>query len=252
VRLTRRAVIRSGALAIAAPALRVAGDIPLVGPANAQEKIWLHGLSLFGDLKYPAEFKYFDYVNPNAPKRGVARQIAVGTFDNFNLVVSGVKGTLANGVGLIYDTLMTGALDEVSAEYGLLAEAVSHPPDHSSVSYRLRAEAKWHDGKPVTPDDVIFSFEAFKKNHPQLSAYYRHVVKAEATGAREVSFTFDQPGNRELPQIVGQLNVVPKHWWEGSDPSGRKRDVAATTLEPPLGCGAYRIKDFVAGRSITY
>ena len=252
MKLTRRAIIQSGALALAAPALRVAADLPLVGAANAQDKTWLHGLSLFGDLKYPAGFKHYDYVNANAPRGGVARQIAIGTFDNFNMVVSGVKGTLAGGVGLIYDTLMTGALDEVSTEYGLLAEAVSHPPDHSSVTYRLRPDAKWHDGKPVTIDDVMFSLEAFKKNHPQLSAYYRHVIKAEQTGDREITFTFDQPGNRELPLIVGQLNILPKHWWDGTDQSGRKRDIAATTLEPPLGCGAYRIKDFVAGRSITF
>jgi microcin C transport system substrate-binding protein len=252
VSLTRRTVLQSGAVVLAAPALRFLPDVPLIGPAQAQEKTWHHGLSLFGDLKYPAGFKHFDYVNPDAPKGGVARQISIGTFDNFNIVVSGVKGTLAGGVGLLYDTLMTGALDEVSTEYGLLAEAASHPPDHSAVTYRLRAEARWHDGKPVTVEDVIFSFEAFRKNHPQLSAYYRHVVKAEKTGEREVTFTFDQPGNRELPQIVGQLNVVPKHWWEGNDQAGRKRDVAATTLEPPLGCGAYRIKDFVAGRSITF
>ena len=83
-----------------------------------------------------------------------------------------------------------------------------------------------------------------------FSAYYRHVVEAEQTGEREVTFTFDSPGNRELPQIVGQLNVLPKHWWEGTDASGKKRDVTATTLEPPLGCGAYRIKEFVAGRTI--
>jgi microcin C transport system substrate-binding protein len=120
------------------------------------------------------------------------------------------------------------------------------------VVYRLRAEAKWHDGQPVTPADVIFSFEAFKKNHPQLSAYYRHVVKAEQTGERDITFTFDGPGNRELPQIVGQLNVLPKHWWEGADASGKKRDVALTTLEKPLGCGAYRVKDFTPGRTIAY
>ena len=112
----------------------------------------------------------------------------------------------------------------------MLAEAVSYPDDFSSVTYRLRAEAKWHDGKPVTPEDVIFSFEAFKKNSPQLSAYYRHVVKAEKTGEREITFTFDAPGNRELPQIVGQLNVLPKHWWEGTDKAGkqarRRRDDA--------------------------
>ena len=164
--------------------------------------------------------------------------------------MAGVKGSLAGGIDLIYDTLMVAALDEVSTEYGLLAEAVRHPPDHAFVTYRLRAEAKWHDGKPVSADDVIFSYEVFKKHHPQLSAYYRHVVKAEKTAEREVTFTFDSPGNRELPQIVGQLSVLPKHWWEGTDSSGRKRDVTATTLEPPLGNGAYRVKEFVPGRTI--
>jgi len=207
-------------------------------------------LSLFGDIKYPADFKRFDYVNPDAPTGGVARQILIGTFDNFNVTVAGVKGSLASAVALIYEALMTPSLDEVSTEYGALAEKVSHPEDFSYVIYRLRAEAKWHDGKPVTPDDVIFSLDAFKKYHPQYSAYYRHVVKAEKSGDRDVKFTFDAPGNRELPQIVGQLTVLPKHWWEGSDSEGRKRDISATTLEKPLGSGAYRIKEFVPGRSI--
>jgi microcin C transport system substrate-binding protein len=207
-------------------------------------------LSLFGKVKYPADFKRFDYVNPEAPKGGVARQIAVGTFDNFNIVVSGVKGQVAGAVAFIYESLLTPALDEVSTEYGALAEAVSHPDDFSFVTYRLRAQAKWHDGKPVTADDVIFSLDSFKKHHPMYSAYYSHVVKAEKVGEREVKFVFDAPGNRELPQIVGQLTVLPKHWWEGTDAQGRKRDVSATTLEVPLGCGPYRVKEFVAGRSI--
>jgi microcin C transport system substrate-binding protein len=168
------------------------------------------------------------------------------------MVVSGVKGTLAAAITEVYDTLMVPALDEVSTEYGLLAEAVTHPADFSYVIYRLRPEAKWHDGKPVTPEDVIFSLDAFKTNSPMFSGYYRHVVKAEKTGEREITFRFDGPGNRELPQIVGQLTVLPKHWWEATDASGKKRDVAATTLEPPLGCGAYRIKDFVPGRTIAY
>ena len=178
------------------------------------------------------------------------RLIALGTFDNFNIVVAGVKGTIAGGIDLLYDTLMVPALDEVSTEYGLIAESVSYPADFSSVTYRLRANAHWHDGKPVTVDDVIFSLEAFKKHHPQYSAYYRHVTKAEKTGERDVTFTFDSPGNRELPQIVGQLYVLPKHWWEGTDAYGNKRDIGATTLEPPLGCGPYRIKNFAAGRTI--
>jgi len=250
VKLSRRSLLRSGAAALVVPAT---GGFPgLEGAAHADDRTWRHGLSLFGDLKYPAGFKHFDYVNPNAPKGGVVRLGGFGTFDNFNLVVSGVKGTIAAGLNDIYDTLMVPASDEVSTEYGLLAESVSHPTDFSSVIYRLRAGARWHDGKPVTADDVIFSLQAFQKNHPMLSAYYRHVVKAEQTAEREITFTFDGPGNRELPQIVGQLNVLPKHWWEGTDASGKKRDVAATTLEVPLGNGAYRIKEFVAGRTIAY
>jgi ABC-type oligopeptide transport system substrate-binding subunit len=159
---------------------------------------------------------------------------------------------MAAGINLVYDTLMILALDEVSAEYGLLAESVSHPDDFSSVTYRLRPQAKFHDGMPVTPEDVIFSFNAFKQNSPQLSAYYQHVTKVEKTGEREITFTFDGPGNRELPQIVGQISVLPKHWYESVDKSGKKRDVAATSLEPPLGNGAYRLKEFVLGRSIVY
>jgi microcin C transport system substrate-binding protein len=250
VKFTRRSLIRIAGLTVATSALP--GLRSTTAIAQSADKKWLHGLSLFGDLKYPAGFKHFDYVNPKAPKGGVARQIAIGTFDNFNIVVSGVKGALAGGIALVYDTLLADAMDEVSTEYGLLAEAVSHPPDHSSVTYRMRANARWHDGKPVTTDDVIFSLETFKKHHPQFSAYYRHVVKAEKTGEREITFTFDQPGNRELPLIVGQLIVLPKHWWEGADQNGRKRDVGATTLEPPLGCGAYRVKEFVPGRSIAF
>jgi microcin C transport system substrate-binding protein len=226
------------------------------GAAMAQEQAtkpsWRHGVSLFGDLKYPPGFRQFDYVNANAPKGGTARQIAIGTYDNFNSVVSGVKGAIASSVALIYDTLMTPALDEVSTEYGLIAEAVSYPDDFSSATYRLRAEAKWHDGKPITPEDVIFSFAAFKEHSPQFSAYYRHVAKVEKTADREIIFIFDGPGNRELPQIVGQMTVLPEHWWKGSDANGNKRNIGATTLEPPLGSSAYQIKDFSPGRTIVY
>lgn len=252
--ITRRHLLQSGAFAAAAPALAAATGLPLASPARAEavtgEPVWRHALSLFGNVKYPADFARFDYVNPDAPKGGVARQIMIGTFDNFNPTVAGVKGSIASAVGLIYESLTTPSEDEVSTEYGALAESVSHPEDFSSVTYRLRPQAKWHDGEPVTPEDVIFSLDSFKKYHPQYSAYYRHVVKAEKAGERDVKFTFDAPGNRELPQIVGQLTVLPKHWWEGTDGEGRKRDISATTLEKPLGSGAYRIKEFVPGRSI--
>jgi microcin C transport system substrate-binding protein len=232
-----------------------AGRLPFpawTGAAQAQDKVWRHGISLFDDLKYPTGFKHFDYVNAAAPKGGAVREIAVGTFDNLNYVVAGVKGSLAAGIDLIYETLLVSALDEVSSEYGLLAEAVSYPDDFSLAAYRLRAEAKWHDGKPVTPEDAIFSFNAFKKYSPQFAAYYRHVAKVEKTADREITFTFDSPGNRELPQIVGQLLVLPQHWWEGTDKNGNKRDIGATTLEPPLGSGPYRIKEFSPGRNIVY
>jgi microcin C transport system substrate-binding protein len=247
MKISRRSMLRSAAVALAAPAFG-----PFVRGAAAQEKQWKHGLSLFGEPQYPPGFKHFGYVNPQAPQGGVVREIAFGTFDNFNQVISGVKGSLAMGTELFTESLTSSALDEVSTEYGLLAEAVSYPEDRSSVTYRLRANAHWHDGKPVTPDDVIFSFDTFKKNSPQLGAYYRHVTKADKTGERDVTFTFDMPGNRELPQIVGQLPVLPRHWWEGTDKSGKKRDVTQTTLEPPLGSGPYRLKEFQPGRSIIY
>lgn len=252
--ITRRNLLQSGAFAAVAPAIGGVAGASVIDVVQAQsgtsDIVWRHGLSLFGNVKYPVDFKRFDYVNPDAPKGGVVRQISIGTFDNFNIAIAGVKGSLAAAVSLIYESLMVPSLDEVSTEYGALAEMASHPEDFSSVTYRLRAQAKWHDGKPVTPDDVIFSLDAFKKYHPQYTAYYRHVVKAERVGERDVKFTFDAGGNRELPQIVGQLTVLPKHWWEGADSEGRKRDISATTLEKPLGSGAYRIKEFVPGRSI--
>jgi microcin C transport system substrate-binding protein len=249
--VNRRSLLKSALFALAAKQLDFP-DVISVAHAQQQEKKWRHGLSLYGELKYAPGFKQFDYVNAKAPKAGTARQIALGTFDNFNTAIAGVKGSLAAGIQQIYETLLASSLDEVSTGYGLLAEAVSFPSDFSSVTYRLRPEAKWHDGTAVTPADVIFSFNAFKKYSPQMSAYYRHVSKAEQTGDHEVTFTFDAPGNRELPQIVGELSVLPKHWWEGTDGNGKKRDIGETTLEAPLGSGAYKVKDFSAGRNIVF
>jgi microcin C transport system substrate-binding protein len=251
LRITRRSAVCTGLFAGLSPLLARLRLTP-ISAAAAQEPQWRHALSLFGDVKYPAEFRNFDYVNPQAPKGGLVRMIAVGTFDNFNQIVAGLRGTIARGVNLTNDTLMVGSLDEVSTEYGLLAEKASHPPDFSSVVYRLHPKARWHDGKPVSVEDVIYSLDMFKKNHPQYAAHYRHVVKAVKTGEREVTFTFDSPNNRELPRIVGQLTILPKHWWEGTDGSGNKRDIGATTLEPPLGSGPYRIKDFTAGHTVIY
>jgi microcin C transport system substrate-binding protein len=233
-----------------APALTRLPFIDTASAQSASEPAWRHALSLFGDVKYPADFKRFDYVNPDAPRGGVARLISIGTFDNFNIAVAGIKGNIAAAATQIYETLMAKSQDEVVTEYGLLAEAAAHPDDFSWVTYRLRKEARWHDGKPVTPDDVIFSLETLKKLSPFYGAYYRHVVKVEKSGERDIKFTFDGPGNRELPTIVGEVPVLPKHWWEGTDEQGRKRDISTTTLEKPLGSAPYRIKEFVAGRSV--
>jgi microcin C transport system substrate-binding protein len=255
--ITRRQLLQSSASAALTAALGSAAGISAISPASAQsasgpesEPAWRHALSLFGEVKYPADFKRFDYVNPDAPKGGVARMISIGTFDNFNIAVMGVKGSIAPAAIMVFETLMTRSQDEIATEYGLLAESAAHPNDFAWVTYRLRKEARWHDGKPVTPEDVIFSFDSLKKLSPNYASYYRHVVKAEKNGDRDIKFTFDSPGNRELPTIVGELPVLPRHWWEGADSEGRKRDVTATTLEKPVGSGPYRIKEFVAGRSI--
>ena len=238
----------AGAQDQAAPA----GAQDQAAPAGAQDKVWRHGMSLLGVPRQPADFAHYAYVNPDAPKAGTVRLAAMGTFDNFNPVVANVRGNIAAGTDLIYDTLMSSALDEVGTSYGLLAEAVSYPEDRSSVSYRLRPEARWHDGVPVSVDDVIWSFEAWRKNSPTMQRYYGHVQRVEKTGEREVTFFFDQAGNRELPQIVGEFQVMPKHWWEGTGPDGKTRDVTATTLEYPLGGGAYRIKSAEPGRNTVY
>lgn len=252
--ITRRHLLQSGALAAITPALGSAVGIPAIDRARAQsgtgELNWRHALSLFGDIKYPADFKRYDYVNPDTPKGGVARMISIGTFDNFNIAVMGVKGSIAPAAALIYETLMSRSQDEVATEYGLLAESVAHPDDFAWVIYRLRKEARWHDGKSVTPEDVVFSIDMLKRQSPFYASYYRHVVRAEKIGERDIKFIFDAPGNRELPTIVGELIVLPKHYWEGTDSQGHKRDISATTLEPPLGSGPYRIKEFVAARSV--
>jgi len=212
---------------------------------------WRYATSLVEDqVKYPADFTHFDYVNPDAPRGGSVRMSDIGTFDSLNFVPP--RGTTPLGLGLIYDTLMTPSMDEVSSEYGLLAEAMKYPDDYSSVTYRLRENARWQDGEPVTVDDVVFSFDVLKANNPQQAYYYQHVVKAEKTGEREVTFTFDETGNRELPQIVGQLLILPRHYWEGTDAKGAKRDITRGTLEAPLGSGPYRVKSLIPGRSIIY
>jgi microcin C transport system substrate-binding protein len=243
---TRKAVSQ---LALAG-LLSVAFLASAVSIVNAREQVWRHAVALTGSPKYPADFEHFDYVNPQAPQGGRLNLSAFGTFDSLNPILA--KGERAAGLGYVYETLMTPSLDEINAEYGLLADAVSYPDDFSSVTYRLRENAHWHDGTPVTPEDVVWSFEKAVELDPRTQFYYRHVTGAEKTGEREVTFTFDEKYNRELPQIVGQLMILPKHWWQGTDAQGRQRSVERTTLEPPMGSGPYRITEVSPPSSIEF
>src|ERR1700751_5706811 len=202
------------------------------------------GMSLFGDLKYGPDFQHFDYVNPDAPKGGTMRLLAIGTFDTLNPYV--VKGVPAAGIGQIFDTLAMPSEDEPGSEYGLVAEKIELAPDKLSVLYTLRMEARFHDGSPMTPEDLIWTFETLRmKGAPSYRAYYGDVTKVEKEGERGVRFLFKSAENRELPQILGQRPVLSKAYWAG-------RDFEKTTLHPPLGSGPYKIESVDPGRSIRY
>lgn len=223
--------------------------------ASAQEREWHTTESLIGESKYGDDFKHYDYVNPDAPKGGTLNGTVSGTFDSFNPYI--VRGTAAVGFarlggGLLYDTLMEQATDEPSTSHALIAEAYSYPDDYSSATYRLNPDARWHDGEPVTVEDVVWSFNTLKEISQLYNRYYENVTEAVALNDREVEFRFDQTGNRELPHIMGDLAILPKHWWEGTDANGNTRDVTQPTLEPPLGSGPYRIKSFTPGSEIVW
>lgn len=218
--------------------------------ASAEELKRHHALSLIGTPKYAPDFKHFDYVNPSAPKGGTVRMADIGGFDSLNPI--SFKGVAASGLGFIYETLMHDSIEEPSTSYGLIAEWATYPADYSSVTFKLRENAKWHDGKPITVEDVIFSLEMMKKVNPRMAFYYKNITKAEKTGEGLVTFSFDVKNNRELPMITGQLTVLPKHYWTAKDKDGETRDLSKTTLEPPLGSGPYKIAEAQAGRSVTY
>ncbi len=188
-----------------------------------------HAIAMHGEPKYGPGFSHFDYVNPNAPKGGTMRLATQGTFDSFNAFIP--KG---NAFGpWSAESLLVSSGDEPFTKYGLIAETIEWPEDRSWVIFTLRPEARWHDGKPITVEDVIWSFETLKtKGHPGYRFYYASVVSAEQVGERRVKFTFSEKGNRELPLIVGELSVLPKHYWQAED-----RDFTKTTLEPPLTSG---------------
>ena len=234
----RGILLGSTALVIGAPAILRAQ------PASGQRVTVSHGFAMHGTPRYPADAGVPDYVNADAPKGGSVRLGARGTFDSMNPFI--VKSVPAAGITAIWDTLCWSSRDEASTEYGLVAETIEWPEDRSWVAFTLRPQARFHDGSPITVEDVIFTFDILKaKGSPNYAFYYHDVLKAEKVGERKVLFTFRDSSNKELPLIVGQLPVLSSKWWAS-------RDFEKVTLERPLGSGPYKVDEFDVGRSITY
>lgn len=214
-------------------------------PAAASEP--RHGLSAFGTLKYPPDFTHFDYVNPDAPKGGRLATIGTAsrtTFDSFNNYI--LKGDAAQGLEFLFDSLMTRALDEPDAVYGLVAKTAELADDGKSVTFRLRPEARFADGSALTAEDVVFSFKVLKeKGHPAIRLQLRDVTSAEAPDAETVRYTFTGQMTRDLPLIVASLPIFSRAYYA-------TREFDQTTLDPPLGSGPYRIGDFKAGTYVTF
>jgi len=206
-----------------------------------------HGLSAFGELKYAADFKHFDYVNPAAPKGG--RLATIGTsartsFDSFNSFI--LKGDPAQGLEFVYDTLMTRALDEPDAVYGLVARSAELAPDRASVTFRLRPEARFADGSALTAQDVVFTFDTLKeKGHPLYRVTLKDVTGVEALDAHTVRYSFTGTQTRDLPLVVSGLPILPKAYYA-------TREFDQTTLDPPLGSGPYKVADFKQGAFVSY
>lgn len=215
----------------------------IIAPAFADEG-FKHGISTLGDLKYPTNFQHFEYVNPDAPKGGAVKFGVEGGFNNLNQFL--LKGLSAAGLSALYDSLMEGNDDEIAARYPLIAEAVKLSPDKMSLEFKLNPKARFHDGVLITADDVVFTFDALLKDgHPSYKMALRDVLKVEKISAHHVKFIFKNNQNRDLPVLIASLPILPKHYYE-------KVDFSKTTLVPPLGSGAYKIKELKPNRSITY
>ena len=214
------------------------------GPALAETQR-SHAITMHGEPKYPAGFKHFDYVRPDAPKGGSLSLHVVGGFDNFQPWLP--KGQAAAGSqGLVFDTLTVRSKDEPFTEYGLLAESMEWPEDRSWVTFTLREQARFADGHPVRAEDVVWSFKQLRdKGAPFYAYYYGDVEKVEALSERKVKFSFKAGDNRELVMIVGQLPVMPKHYWDD-------KPFDDANLVPPPGSGPYKVDSFKAGKRVVY
>lgn len=219
---------------------------PVTSAAVAQETVRSHGWAIHGDLKYDADFPHFDYANPDAPKGGEVVLGVPGTFDSLNPYI--VRGNAAGAARSVYDTLMGNSLDEPSSKYGLLADWISVDKDAegviTAVTFHLREEARFHDGEPVRADDVIWSFDTLReKGAPLYRFYYADVAEVSAPDDLTVRFDIAPGENREMPNILGDLPVFPKHFWDGED-------FAKSSLEPPLGSGPYRVARVDPGQTV--
>ncbi len=220
-----------------------AGTVHAQAPAPGEAPLRTHGLSLLGAPSLPPDFKAFPFVNPDAPKGGEVVLGAIGTFDSFNPFI--VRGTPAADVLRVWDTLLKPNADEAETEYGLLASVIELPADRMGVAFELRPEARFNDGTPVTAEDVAWTFNALReKGRPFYRQYYADIASVAVESPRRVVFRFRSSTNRELPLIIGQMPVLPKHWWEG-------RDFDHPLTDPPIGSGAYRVGRFEFGRTLS-
>lgn len=206
-----------------------------------------HGIAMHGDLKYDAGFKHFDYVNPDAPKGGTLRlSVRANSFDSFNPFI--VKGVSAAGANRLFESLTVHSEDEAFSEYGLIAEQIEMPEDRSWVSFLLNKNAKFSDGKPITAEDVKYSFEmltSHERAQPFYAAYYGDVNEVVIESSHKITFRFKDDKNKELPLILGQMPVLAKHYWE-------KAGFGTASLDIPVSNGPYIVSKVDPGRSITY
>jgi len=231
-------LIAAAALALSASLLPATA----FAPAWAQAPTRSHAVSLIGPAALPPNFAHFPYANPNAPKGGEVALGAVGTFDSFSPHI--VRGTAAGATLSIYDTLTRASADEAQTAYGHVAHTIETAADGRSVTFELRPEARFHDGTPMTADDVAWTFQTLVAHgRPHYRQYWGDVAAVEVESPHRITFRFKHAENRELPSILGQLEVLPKHWWAG-------RDFSRPLTEPPLGSGPYRIGRYEFGRTV--